>query len=477
MKLGIIKKFGRFGRGVGIVCKKVCKGVCKKIITKFFAKDDFVKEFGDKTQADTFDLPPSIIKTLRKKRLKTKLFRLVAISSISFCFVVLAGLFLLNIKSAYKGLMISTIVIPIENTFDKNSDKNQTIESFFVGFTVAKVENIIHSAIAKGKAEEISAKTIKQITSIVSSFYKDKNIGDFIKCNKKNQCFLTIATSEEFDRYYKEVFLYNQSGLKSNAVYNLIIASFEIRQYIKLSFNRWFFTNADSRYGELAGILASLKGTLYIIAIFLCFCVPLAIVTALYLEEFAKKNWMTNLIELNINNLAAVPSIIYGLLGLLVYVNYMSLPRSSAIVGGLTLSLLVMPVLITSARNSIKSIPQMLREITFAMGASKSHVVFGVVFPAALPGIFTGIILTLARLIGETAPLLLIGMVAFVGKAPSSIYQPATAIPVQIYLWSSSPNYLLINKASLLILFLMFFLLITNFVINIVRQKFEITQN
>ena len=412
---------------------------------------------------NSFELPDSILKTIAKKRLKTKIFRFFTISCLMFCFMVLAGLFLLNIKSAYRGITITTISIDV----DKNEDFEKNVVDFFKTKTTQKVFNTSHSSINRDEMDVIK--------DIISVYYNNKKIKDVVQCNQdKNNCILTLKTSEDFDRYYKEVFKYKTQIVNSNILYNLFILAFISEDLISLDFNSWFFTNPDSKYAEMAGISVSLKGTFYIILVFIFFCVPLSIITALYLEEFATKNWITNLIELNINNLSAVPSIIYGLLGLLVYINYMSLPRSSAIVGGLTLSLLVMPILISSARNAIRNVPQILREITFAIGASKSRVVFGVVFPAALPGIFTGIILTLARLIGETAPLLIIGMVAFVGIDPLKISDPATAIPVQIYLWSSSPNYLLINKASLLILCLLCFLLVTNYIINIIRQRFEI---
>jgi phosphate ABC transporter permease subunit PstA len=391
---------------------------------------------------------------------------------LSFCFLVLAGLFLLNVKSAYRGLMISTFVMSVDKA---NLDKNQTVDDFFEKY----ISKQIYFFISGNKTREnqkFQQKEKLQILSAISSFYKDKKINQFAKCND-NICTVSVRSSEMFDKYYKEVFLYKNKNYKAeNQTYNTIAVILQSSTQIKLRINTWFFTKSDSRYAEISGILASLKGTLYIIAIFFVFCVPLSIITALYLEEFASKNWITNLIDLNINNLSAVPSIIYGLLGLLVYTNYFHLPRSSPIVGGLTLSLLVMPILISSSRNSIRSIPQMLREITFAMGASKSRVVFGVVLPTALPGIFTGIILTLARLIGETAPLLIIGMFAFVGEVPQSITSPSTVIPVQVYLWLSSPNYLLVNKASLLILCLIIFLFIVNYIINFIRQKFQIRQ-
>lgn len=313
----------------------------------------------------------------------------------------------------------------------------------------------------------------------VFAAYKDNNkLSEFIhKKYSKEDTFrggeIWVPASAKLDRYYKESFLYKNEALMSTAYNNLIIELVN-NNAIKIKPSFAIFTNTDSRYSEIAGLMAALKGSLYMIGIFFVFCVPMSIITALYLEEFAKDSFFKKITEVNITNLASIPSIIYGLLGLLVFINYMHLPRSSSIVGGLTLSLLVMPVLIVSARNSIKSVPRIIRDMAFAMGASRSRVVFSIVLPSALPGILTGIILTLARLIGETAPLLIIGMVAFIGSNPTSVLMPASAIPVQIYLWSSSPDYILINKASALILMLITFLLASNIVINIIRKRFEI---
>jgi len=407
---------------------------------------------------------------LFKKHLKTKIFKYLCFSSLAFCFCLLALLVLFTAKSAYKGMFLTSVKLSINTSLASKLAINNPEEQS-IAFEALKQNYNLES--------KLTPQELSLLQKEVFAAYKDNNkLSEFIeKKYSKGDTFrggeIWVPASAKLDRYYKESFLYKNEALMSTAYNNLIIELVN-NNAIKIKPSFAIFTNTDSRYSEIAGLMAALKGTLYMIGIFFVFCVPMSIITALYLEEFAKDSFFKKITEVNITNLASIPSIIYGLLGLLVFINYMHLPRSSSIVGGLTLSLLVMPVLIVSARNSIKSVPRIIRDMAFAMGASRSRVVFSIVLPSALPGILTGIILTLARLIGETAPLLIIGMVAFIGSNPTSVLMPASAIPVQIYLWSSSPDYILINKASALILMLITFLLASNIVINIIRKRFEI---
>ena len=242
---------------------------------------------------------------------------------------------------------------------------------------------------------------------------------------------------------------------------------------IKSFFNSGFFTSTDSREPESAGILASLKGSLLVLAVFLLFAFPIGVMSALYLEEFAPKGRVTDIIEVAINNLAAVPSIIYGLLGLTVYLQIMNLPRSSALVGGMTLSMLVLPIIIIATRNTIRSIPQSIKDGAMALGATKMQIVLHHLFPLSIPGIMTGTILSISRALGETAPLLMIGMVAFIADVPQSFLDPTTALPVQIFLWSDSPEIGFAEKTSAAIMVLLGFLIFFNLVAVIIRKKFE----
>ncbi|MGZ9083689.1 MAG: phosphate ABC transporter permease PstA, partial [Rhodoplanes sp.] len=219
-------------------------------------------------------------------------------------------------------------------------------------------------------------------------------------------------------------------------------------------FNTTLFTNGDSRSPELAGIWGSLVGTFWTMLITLVIAFPLGVGAATYLEEFAPKNRWTALIEVNINNLAAVPSIVFGLLGLAVFINFFGLPRSTPVVGGMVLSLMTMPIIIIASRAALKAVPPSIREAALAVGASKVQTVFHHVVPLAMPGMMTGAILGMAHAIGETAPLLMIGMVAFIVDIPSGPLDAATVMPVQIFLWSDAPERAFVERSSAAILIL-----------------------
>ncbi len=234
-----------------------------------------------------------------------------------------------------------------------------------------------------------------------------------------------------------------------------------------------FFKNADATDPAVAGIWGALKGSVLTIFIAFLIAFPTGVLAALYLEEYAPKNRWTDLIEVSINNLAAVPSIIFGLLGLAVFLNFMHLPRSAAIVGGLTLALMTMPVIVIASRNAIKSVPPSIRDAALGVGASPVQVVFHHVLPLALPGILTGTIIGMARALGETAPLLLVGMRAFIGDVPGGICSPSTVLPMQIFLWSDEVDRGFVEKTSAAIIVLLIVLLSMNALAIYLRNKFE----
>ncbi|MEL7023611.1 MAG: phosphate ABC transporter permease PstA [Pseudomonadota bacterium] len=244
---------------------------------------------------------------------------------------------------------------------------------------------------------------------------------------------------------------------------------------IYLRFNSALFGNGDSRDPELAGIRGAFMGSIYMLLVTVLFAFPVGVAAAVYLEEFAPRNRWTDLIEVNINNLAAVPSIVYGLLGLAVFINWMSLPRSAPVVGGLVLALLTLPVVIISARAAIKAVPPSIREAALAVGASQVQTVFQHVIPLAMPGILTGAIIGMARALGETAPLLMIGMVAFIVDVPGGPMEPATALPVQVYLWADSPERAFVERTSAAIIVLLGFLFLMNLAAVLLRRRFERT--
>ena len=238
-------------------------------------------------------------------------------------------------------------------------------------------------------------------------------------------------------------------------------------------FNTVFFTAGDSREPELAGIRGAAMGSFYTLMVTLLLSFPIGVAAAVYLEEFAPKNRWTDLIEVNINNLAAIPSIVFGLLGLAVFLNFMNLPRSASTVGGLVLTLMTLPTIIIASRASLKSVPPSIREAALGVGASKMQTIVHHVLPLAMPGMMTGAIIGMARALGETAPLLMIGMVAFIVDVPQGFNDPATVLPVQIYLWADSPERAFVERTSAAIMVLLLVLLLMNGLAVFLRNKFE----
>ena len=237
--------------------------------------------------------------------------------------------------------------------------------------------------------------------------------------------------------------------------------------------NLTFLTASDATDASAVGVWGALKGSFLTIIVTMALAFPIGVLSALYLEEFAARNRWTDLIEVSINNLAAVPSIIFGLLGLAVFLNFMHLPRSAPLVGGLTLALMTMPVIVIAGRNAIKSVPPSIRDAALGVGASKMQVVFHHVLPLALPGILTGTIIGMARALGETAPLLMIGMRAFIASPPGSITEPASVLPVQIFLWSDEVDRGFVEKTSAAIIVLLIFMLLMNGLAIYLRNRFE----
>ncbi len=242
---------------------------------------------------------------------------------------------------------------------------------------------------------------------------------------------------------------------------------------VKLSFNSRFFTGGDSREPEMAGILGAAKGSFYTLVVCFLLAFPIGVLSSIYLEAFAPRNRFTDFIEININNLAAVPSIVFGLLGLAVFLNFMGLPRSAPLVGGMVLALMTLPTIIIAARSALKAVPPSIFQAALGLGATRMQAVFHHVLPLAMPGIMTGAIIGLAQALGESAPLLMIGMIAFIVDIPTSVVDPATTLPVQIFIWADSPERAFLAKTAAGILVLLAFLIVMNLTAVIVRKKFE----
>jgi phosphate transport system permease protein len=242
---------------------------------------------------------------------------------------------------------------------------------------------------------------------------------------------------------------------------------------VQRRFNVALFSRGDSRDPELAGIAGAAAGSALTLLVTLLVSFPIGVAASLYLEEFAPKNRLTDLIEVNINNLAAVPSIVFGLLGLALFIDLFGLPRSAPLVGGLVLSLMTLPTIIISSRAALKTVPPWIRDAALGLGASKTQLVFHHVLPLALPGMLTGTIIGMAQALGETAPLLMIGMVAFVVDIPSALTDPATVLPVQIYLWADSPERAFVERTSAAIMVLLTLLIAMNAAAVYLRRRFE----
>ena len=358
----------------------------------------------------------------------------------------------------------------------------------------------------KKNVEEIYKSSWRKIArnsiyDVLSAFNKSKNIDkisrkdkrDFLKLfSRSSEFYIRDFTLENLDSIGKEVKISIPSSSlvdqflkgKINIAVNeddrpindkqMSWINFMVeKNMIERKFNINFFSKGDSRNAEEAGILGAIVGSFFVILVAIIVAFPVGVMSAIYLEEFAPKNKITNIIEVNINNLAAVPSIVFGLLGLAIFLNFFGLPRSSPLAGGLVLALMTLPTIIISSRVAIKSVPPSIREAAMGIGASKMQSVFHHVIPLAVPGILTGTIIGMARALGETAPLLMMGMVAFIVDVPQSITDPSTVLPAQIFLWSDQPERGFEEKTAAATIILLVFLLTMNALAVFLRYKYE----
>ncbi len=284
---------------------------------------------------------------------------------------------------------------------------------------------------------------------------------------------LWVPADDDVDMYLKGSYHGKNRYGRLKPVQVMAIKRLKEEGRLRERFNTTFFTAGDSREPELAGIRGAVTGSFYTLLVTLLLSFPVGVAAAVYLEEFATPGRWSDLIEVNINNLAAVPSIVFGLLGLSIFLNFFHLPRSSPLVGGLVLTLMTLPTIIIASRAALKTVPPSIREAALGVGASRMQTVFHHVLPLALPGMLTGTIIGMAQALGETAPLLMIGMVAFVADIPHSITDPSAVLPVQIYLWADSPERAFVEKTSAAIMVLLAFLMAMNGTAVYFRKKFE----
>jgi len=277
-----------------------------------------------------------------------------------------------------------------------------------------------------------------------------------------------LTADSEVDQYLKG----QPNRLKAKEI--KYIAKLQEEGKIRLAFNTNFFTNGDSKMPELAGIKSAVVGSIYVLLVTIMVALPIGVMTAIYLEEFAPDNRGTQVIEVNINNLAAIPSILFGLLGLAIFINFFGVPRSSSLVGGLTLALMTLPVIIITTRASLRAVPSNIREAAYGLGASRWQTVLHHVLPLALPGILTGSIIGLAQAMGETAPLLIIGMMAYIPDTPTGFTEVATVLPAQIFTWAGESIRAYEERTAAAILVLLSVLLSMNSLAVWLRKKFEV---
>ena len=311
------------------------------------------------------------------------------------------------------------------------------------------------------------------LTADASYIIRDRVVADPSLIGRRFD--ITMPVSDPFDQFEKGV-IPRDVPEEQRKVSDKQIVWFDAlveKGHITTPFNTALFLNADSRFPELAGLAGAIVGSFY--ALLVCFLIsfPVGIAGAVYLEEFARKGRWSDILEVNINNLAAVPSVVFGLLGLAVFLNFFGLPRSTPLVGGMVLSLMTLPTIIIATRAALKAVPPSIREAALGIGASKHQVILHHVLPLAMPGILTGTIIGMAQALGETAPLLLIGMNAFITSPPGGVMESATALPTQIFIWADSPERGFVARTSAAILVLIGFLIVMNLVAVVMRKRFE----
>jgi phosphate transport system permease protein len=419
---------------------------------------------------------------LKKRYKKEKRFILIgriAVSLTIIFLVILLGSIILRGISGFYTTNISLKTTLSEEIIDPAQNKNadEIFKASWRKVSRTAIYNILDDYNDSKNIEKSTRKEKRdfiRLFSRSSEFYvRDytlkniNNIGEVVTIN--------VPASSLVDQYLKgkiDINLDESNRPISDAQISWINFMVE-KNMIEKKFNVSFFSNGDSRNSEEAGILGAMVGSFLALMVTIIAAFPLGVMSAIYLEEFAPKNKFTNFIEVNINNLAAVPSIVFGLLGLAIFLNFFGLPRSSPLAGGLVLALMTLPTIIISSRVAIKSVPPSIREAAMGVGASKMQSVFHHVMPLAIPGILTGTIIGMARALGETAPLLMMGMVAFIVDVPQSITDPSTVLPAQIFLWSDQPERGFEEKTASATIILLGFLLTMNALAVFLRYKYE----
>ena len=410
---------------------------------------------------------------LKKRYRAEKRFKFYGFVSITLA--ILFVIFLVNVifSKGRTAFQRTTIAVEVNfNTEELELSSNASIEEIKdADFYDLSINSLLKLYKTEGAKQE------KELLRVFSPNH-DIEIKNFLIKNLDNlnkNVIVNLTTSDDIDQLHKGNYpRHLPEERRRISDFQLLIYDQLVKENkVNKVFNTFFFTNGDSRNPEVAGIGGSLFGSFFTIIITLILSFPIAIFASIYLEEFAPKNRITDFIEININNLAAVPSIVFGLLGLGILLGTFDLPRSTPLVAGITLSLMTLPRIIIPCRASLKAVPPSIREGALAVGASKVQSVMHHVVPLSIPGTLSGTIIGLAQALGETAPLILIGMVAFVVDIPATPIDPSASLPVQVYLWSEQAERGFVEKTSATIMVLLSFLIVMNFIAVYLRQKFE----
>ena len=407
-------------------------------------------------------------KALQKRYRAEKLFQRTGLSAIAISLFFVGFLFFTIFSDGYKAFQQTFIELNV--TLDPAEFTNENLAA-------ANYPAMVKSSLRKMFPEVQSRRDKKRLYSLASpgasfvlqEFVQDDPslIGSTIKIWVPANDDIDMLMKGSIDRTVAE------SDRRVNNQQIGWVDTLIANKELKKKFNTTFFTAGDSREPELAGVWGAACGSFFTLMITLSLSFPIGVASAIYLEEFAPSNRWTDIIEVNINNLAAVPSIIFGLLGLAIFINIWGMPRSTPLVGGLVLTLMTLPTIIIASRASLKSVPPSIREAALGVGASKVQTITHHVLPLAMPGMLTGTIIGMAQALGETAPLLMIGMIAFIVDIPGGITDPATVLPVQIYLWADSPERAFNERTSAAIMILLTFLISMNAAAVFFRKKFE----
>ncbi len=434
-------------------------------------KNESIQNKDGAAKPSTIDL---VNKNLAKRYRAEKRFKAYGVAAILFGLACLVILFTDIIGKGHSAFLQTYVYVEVNYDADALDISNVNDPQ---QLAIADYSAIVKSALREQFTDAKSRKQRRNLYGLVSNG-ASFTLRESLENNPAllNQTVgLWLLADDDIDTYYK-----SRGNNKDDAFVGRLnpqqvawVETWIDKQQIKKRFNTTFFTSGDSREPEQAGIMGAMAGSLFTLLVTIALSFPIGVAAAVYLEEYAPKNRITDFIEVNINNLAAVPSIIFGLLGLAIFIGYFEMHRSIPLVGGLVLSLMTLPTIIISSRAAIKSVPPSIRDAALGLGASKMQVILHHVLPLAMPGMLTGAIIGFAQALGETAPLLMIGMVAFIVDIPGGISDPATALPVQIFLWSDSPERAFVERTSAAIMVLLAFLITMNTAAIWLRKRLE----